>query len=52
MPHKVKDISLAKEGVLKIEWAERQMPVLMKIREEFKEFKPLKNVRISCALHV
>lgn len=52
MPHKVKDISLAKEGVLKIEWAERQMPVLMKIRDEFKEFKPLKNVRISCALHV
>lgn len=52
MPHKVKDMSLAKEGMLKIEFAEHQMPVLMKIREEFKDFKPFKGVKISCALHV
>ncbi len=52
MSHKVKDMSLAKDGMLKIEWAEKQMPVLMKIREEFREFKPLKGVKISCALHV
>jgi len=52
MPHKVKDMSLAKEGLMKIQWAEKQMPVLMKIREEFKDFKPFKGIKISCALHV
>ena len=37
MDYKVKDISLAEKGKLQIEWAEKQMPVLMKIREEFKK---------------
>ena len=52
MPYKVKDILLAKEGALKIEWAENQMPVLMKIMEEFKASKPFKGIKIGCALHV
>lgn len=50
--HKIKDISLAKEGKLKIEWAENHMPVLMKIREEFKKKKPFKGWNIATCLHI
>ncbi len=39
MDNKVKDLSLAKQGKLQIEWAESRMPVLMKIREEFERKK-------------
>jgi adenosylhomocysteinase len=49
---KVKNLSLSKEGKLKIEWAEKRMPVLMKIRETFKEKKPFANLTIGCCLHV
>ncbi len=49
---KVKDIKLAGEGRLKIEWAESRMPVLMSIMERFSKEKPLKGIRISCCLHV
>jgi adenosylhomocysteinase len=48
----IKDISLAKKGRLRIEWAEMQMPVLRIIKEEFKKEKPLKGVRIAACLHV
>ena len=41
----VKDIGLAKQGKQRIEWAEREMPVLRLIRERFGEEKPLKGVR-------
>lgn len=50
--YKVKDISLAEQGRLKIEWAERHMPVLMKIRKEFETTRPLDGVRIAACLHV
>jgi adenosylhomocysteinase len=49
---KVKDISLAGQGKLKIEWAENRMPVLMKIREIFENEKPFENLIIGCCLHV
>jgi len=49
---KVKDISLAGQGKLKIEWAENRMPVLMKIREIFENEKPFENLVIGCCLHV
>ena len=52
MAYTVKDINLAPEGRLKIEWAETHMPVLMQIRREFEVTKPLKNVRLGFALHV
>jgi len=52
MKYKVKDLSLATQGKLQIDWAESQMPVLMKIREEFEKKKPFKGLTISCALHV
>jgi adenosylhomocysteinase len=48
----VKDIGLADKGLDKIEWAERRMPVLRKLRERFTKEKPLKGARISCRLHV
>jgi adenosylhomocysteinase len=52
MKHDIKDIKLAKQGRLRIEWAERNMPVLRLIRDRFKRAKPLKGVRISACLHV
>lgn len=50
--HKVRDISLAPEGRLKIEWAETRMPVLMALRKRYSVEKPLKGHRIAGCLHV
>ncbi|EDP75702.1 adenosylhomocysteinase [Hydrogenivirga sp. 128-5-R1-1] len=52
MDYHVKDLSLAKEGRNRIEWAEMDMPVLRSIRERFSKEKPLEGVRISACLHV
>lgn len=52
MKYDIKNIKLAPEGKLKIEWAESEMPVLRLIRGEFLKKKPLKGVRISACLHV
>ena len=52
MEYDVKDLSLAGKGRLRIEWAERQMPVLRSIRERFEKEKPLKGLTISACLHV
>ena len=51
-PHDVKDIKLAPAGKKKIEWAERNMPVLRLIRERFTKEKPLKGIRMCACLHV
>ena len=48
----IKDLSLAEGGRRRIEWAEREMPVLRIIRERFAKEKPLKGVRLSACLHV
>jgi adenosylhomocysteinase len=48
----VKDMSLAKEGKLHIDWATKEMPVVKLIRERFGREKPLKGVRISACLHI
>ncbi len=48
----VKDLKLAKEGRRRIEWAERNMPVLRAIRARFAKERPLKGVRIAACLHV
>src|SRR2546430_10380444 len=50
--HDVKDLSLAQEGVRRISWADRQMPVLAAIRERFAAEQPLAGYRISACLHV
>ncbi len=52
MKYHVKDTKLSKEGQRRIDWAEREMPVLRSIRERFAKQKPLKGVRISACLHV
>jgi adenosylhomocysteinase len=48
----IADIGLADAGALKIQWADRQMPVLAGIRERFAEERPLAGWRISACLHV
>jgi adenosylhomocysteinase len=48
----VKDIHQAEGGRRRIEWAEREMPVLRIIRERFAKERPLKGVRVSACLHV
>src|SRR5918992_972661 len=50
--HDVKDLALASEGVRRIEWADRQMPVLAAIRERFDADQPLAGYRVSACLHV
>ena len=48
----ITDINLAEGGRRRIEWAEREMPVLRQIRERFAKERPLKGVRLSACLHV
>src|SRR4051794_25752435 len=48
----IADISLADAGQKRIEWADRQMPVLAQIRERFSGEQPLEGVRMACCLHV
>ena len=51
-PHDVTDLGRAAEGVRRIEWAEREMPVLRLIRERFATERPLAGLRIGACLHV
>ena len=48
----VKDIGLAAEGKKRIEWAEREMPVLRLIRERFGSEKPLDGVKLVACAHI
>src|SRR3972149_2632836 len=48
----VKELAQAKSGVLRVEWAAREMPVLRLIAERFRVEKPLSGCRISACLHV
>ncbi len=50
--YKVQDLSLAKAGKLRVEWAESRMPVLMALQERYRKTKPLKGYRIAGCLHV
>lgn len=52
MDYDVKDIKLADQGKLKIEWAEASMPVLRLIKKRFKREQPLKGIRVTACLHV
>jgi len=52
MDYHIKDLSLADQGRLRIEWASREMPVIKLIRQRFAREKPLKGVRISACLHI
>ncbi len=48
----IKDPGLAPQGKLRIEWAERQMPVLAVVRRRFEKEKPLKGMTVAACLHV
>ena len=50
--HDIKDIGLAPEGLRRIMWADRQMPVLAAIRDRFEAEQPLAGYRIAACLHV
>ncbi len=50
--HDIRDISLAPQGKRRIDWAEREMPVLRLIRERFKTEQPLKGVRLVACAHI
>ena len=52
MDYDVKDLKTAKDGILRIEWANQNMPVLNRIRKRFAKEKPLKGIRIGACLHV
>jgi adenosylhomocysteinase len=48
----IRDEKLAEGGRRRIDWAEREMPVLRLIRERFKKERPLEGLRIAACLHV
>ncbi len=48
----IADLALADAGQQRIEWADRQMPVLGQIRERFESEKPLDGIQMACCLHV
>ena len=48
----VRDRALANEGIRRIEWAAREMPVIALIRERFRKEQPLNGVRVGACLHI
>ncbi len=50
--YKVRDLSLADAGRMRIEWAESRMPVLMRLRDKYAAAKPFKGYKITGCLHV
>src|SRR3972149_4417830 len=50
--YSVKDISLAGQGLLNIEYAESQMGALMKVKARFEKEKPLRGIKVGMALHL
>ena len=50
--HDVTDLGLSAEGIRRIEWAEREMPVLRLIRERFERDRPLDGLTVGACLHV
>ncbi len=52
MKYDIADRKLAAQGRVRVEWAERNMPVLRSIQQRFKKNKPLRGLRVGCCLHV
>ncbi|KPV48822.1 S-adenosyl-L-homocysteine hydrolase, partial [Kouleothrix aurantiaca] len=48
----IKDLNLAEQGRKRIDWAEKEMPVLRLLRERFEQERPLNGLRVSACLHV
>jgi adenosylhomocysteinase len=52
MGYDIKDINLAPQGKQRIEWADREMPVLRLIRERFEAEKPLQGIKLVACAHI
>lgn len=52
MEYDIKDINLAPQGKQRIEWADREMPVLRLIRERFEQEKPLEGIKLVACAHI
>ena len=52
MQYDIKDINLAPQGKQRIEWADREMPVLRLIRERFEAEKPLRGIKLVACAHI
>jgi adenosylhomocysteinase len=52
MEYDVKDLNSVRQGRLRLEWAEREMPVLRRLRDRFSAERPLAGIRIAACLHV
>ena len=52
MDYRVSNVSLAKEGKIKIDWAEAHMPVLSSLRKKYGKTRPLEGIRVGGCLHV
>ncbi|HXI10818.1 MAG TPA: adenosylhomocysteinase, partial [Thermodesulfobacteriota bacterium] len=52
MKYHVKDLGLSSMGKKRIEWAELDMPVLRKVKDNFSRKKPLKGTKVAACLHV
>src|SRR4051812_31070992 len=52
MDHDIKDIALAANGKRRIEWAERDMPVLQAVRAKFEKEQPFAGKNLAACLHV
>lgn len=50
--HDIADPSLRAQGVARIEWAERSMPVLRQIRERFAKERPFEGQRFAACMHM
>jgi len=52
LPYDVHDLALADEGRLRVEWADRHMPVLREVRSRFEKEQPLAGLKVAACLHV
>ncbi|MGZ6839253.1 MAG: adenosylhomocysteinase, partial [Frankiaceae bacterium] len=50
--HDITDLSLAERGRARIDWADRNMPVLREIRERFAKERPFEGIRVAACMHV
>ena len=52
MKYDIKEVGLSEQGIGKIKWAEKDMPVLRQIKEKFSKSKLFKNITIGACLHI
>ena len=50
--YNVKDLNLAEGGRRRMDWAQREMPVLTMLQERYRKERPFEGVRMSCCMHV